>query len=83
MITIFQMMKIRRFAGMNVFGFPGELGGLSVDLQKGTLNIEIKNQGKTRKVQRFLYNVRPQRTGAKEKENEYGTDKTRPESNGH
>jgi hypothetical protein len=26
--------------------------------------------GKTRKVQRFLYNVRPRRIGAKEKENE-------------
>nr|DAW17113.1 MAG TPA: hypothetical protein [Caudoviricetes sp.] len=26
--------------------------------------------GKTREVQRFLYNVRPRRIGAKEKENE-------------
>lgn len=39
--------------------------------------------GKTRKAQRFLYNVRPQGTGAKEKENEHGADKEIPQSNGH
>lgn len=39
--------------------------------------------GKTREEQRFLYNVRPQRTGAKEKENEHGTDKKVSQSNGH
>ena len=31
---------------------------------------KIVSFGKPREAQRFLYNVRPQRTGAKEKENE-------------
>lgn len=36
-----------------------------------------------REVRRFLYNARPQRTGAEEKENGYGTDTKVFESDGH
>nr|DAI09948.1 MAG TPA: hypothetical protein [Caudoviricetes sp.] len=39
--------------------------------------------GKTRKVQRFLYHSRPRSTGAEEKETDYGTDQTCPQSYGH
>nr|DAU78824.1 MAG TPA: hypothetical protein [Caudoviricetes sp.] len=39
--------------------------------------------GKHRKGQRFLYHSRPQGNGAEEKETDYGTDQTSPQSYGH